>query len=110
MYVGDHPEGNDMCGIYRNKCRTCVDIDGLPLIRTTEFSRACFQQMYNLVFTQNERQDAYEVSQELGQHIVPVSDSSDIYSLHQIASWDLQFHDCFTQTPPDPGHFEDLGL
>lgn len=28
---------------------------------------------------------------------------------HKIASWNLDFHDCYQQTPPDPGHFEDQG-
>ena len=69
---GDHPEGNDFCGIYRTGCRHCVMLDDITIIRSKETAKNHYYKMWDLYHTKRQRQQCDNLAQTLQQHFVEV--------------------------------------
>lgn len=101
IHIADHPEGQEVTGIYSRSCRICTrtkDKTGQWILRNKHDAISHFQEMMNEYNTPGHRTTAYKKSKEYQQHIYP------------LPQWNLNLHYPYISAPMDPGHSEDQGL
>eukprot|EP00027_Filamoeba_sp_ATCC50430_P018158 CAMPEP_0168569030 /NCGR_PEP_ID=MMETSP0413-20121227/15908_1 /TAXON_ID=136452 /ORGANISM="Filamoeba nolandi, Strain NC-AS-23-1" /LENGTH=846 /DNA_ID=CAMNT_0008601435 /DNA_START=1125 /DNA_END=3665 /DNA_ORIENTATION=- len=100
VWLGDHPELNDLAWVYCHACRRChklQDEDGEWIMRTTKEAEENWRRIKILHHKKNCKGEAQDLSQKLGQH----------YGMSPLSK--LKLFDVYEQTPACPGHSENQG-